>query len=74
VTFGEFGLQATEGGWSAPSRIEAGRITATHHIRGEGRLYIRVFPHKVDHLHPGRDALGKGKGEPEYWASVIKPA
>ena len=46
VAFGEFGLQALEGGWLSAESIEAGRITASHTMRGEGRLYIRVFPHK----------------------------
>src|SRR5205085_4170541 len=46
VTFGDYGLQSLDGGWLSAEAIEAGRITATHSIRGEGRLYIRVFPHK----------------------------
>lgn len=73
VNFGEFGLQAVEGGWLSAESIEAGRITATHHIRGEGRLYIRVFPHKSITCIPAETRMGKGKGEPEYWASVVKP-
>src|SRR5271169_2567827 len=44
VAYGEFGLQSLEGGWLSAEAIEAGRITAAHAIRGEGRLYIRVFP------------------------------
>ena len=73
VTFGEFGLQAVEGGWLSAEAIEAGRITATHSVRGEGRLYIRVFPHKSVTAIPLETRMGKGKGEPEYWAAVIKP-
>jgi large subunit ribosomal protein L16 len=73
VTFGEFGLQAVEGGWLSAEAIEAGRITASHAIRGEGRLYIRVFPHKSVTAIPAETRMGKGKGEPEYWAAVIKP-
>jgi len=73
VNFGEFGLQALEGGWLSAESIEAGRITATHAIRGEGRLYIRVFPHKSITAIPAETRMGKGKGEPEYWAAVIKP-
>ena len=46
VSFGDFGLQSLEGGWLSAEAIEAGRITAAHAVRGEGRLYIRVFPHK----------------------------
>jgi len=73
VSFGEFGLQAVEGGWLSAESIEAGRITAAHAIRGEGRLYIRVFPHKSITAIPAETRMGKGKGEPEYWAAVIKP-
>ena len=73
VKFGEFGLQALEGGWLSAEAIEAGRITATHSVRGEGRLYIRVFPHKSVTAIPAETRMGKGKGEPEYWAAVIKP-
>jgi large subunit ribosomal protein L16 len=71
--FGEFGLQATEGGWLSAQAIEAGRVTVTHAIRGEGRLYIRVFPHKSITAIPAETRMGKGKGEPEYWAAVVKP-
>ena len=73
VSFGEFGLQALEGGWLSAEAIEAGRITATHSVRGEGRLYIRVFPHKSVTAIPAETRMGKGKGEPEYWAAVVKP-
>jgi large subunit ribosomal protein L16 len=73
VAFGEFGLQALEGGWLSAEAIEAGRITAAHSVRGEGRLYIRVFPHKSITAIPAETRMGKGKGEPEYWAAVIKP-
>ena len=73
VTFGDFGLQALEGGWLSAEAIEAGRITATHSVRGEGRLYIRVFPQKSITAIPAETRMGKGKGEPEYWAAVIRP-
>ena len=73
VTHGDFGLQALEGGWLSAESIEAGRITATHSVRGEGRLYIRVFPHKSVTAIPLETRMGKGKGEPEFWAAVIRP-
>jgi large subunit ribosomal protein L16 len=73
VSFGDFGLQSLEGGWLSAEAIEAGRITATHAVRGEGRLYIRVFPHKSITAIPAETRMGKGKGEPEFWAAVIKP-
>ena len=73
VTHGDFGLQAVGGGWLSAEAIEAGRITATHSVRGEGRLYIRVFPHKSVTAIPLETRMGKGKGEPEFWAAVIRP-
>jgi large subunit ribosomal protein L16 len=73
VSYGEFGLQALDGGWLSAEAIEAGRITAAHAVRGEGRLFIRVFPHKSVTAIPAETRMGKGKGEPEYWAAVVKP-
>ena len=73
VAYGEYGLQSLEGGWLSAEAIEAGRITAAHSVRGEGRLFIRVFPHKSVTAIPAETRMGKGKGEPEYWAAVIKP-
>ena len=73
VSYGDFGLQAIEGGWLSAEAIEAGRITATHSVRGEGRLFIRVFPHKSVTSIPAETRMGKGKGEPEFWAAVVKP-
>lgn len=73
VSYGEFGLQALEAGWLSAESIEAGRITMSHAVRGEGRVFIRVFPHKSVSAIPAETRMGKGKGEPEYWAAVIKP-
>jgi large subunit ribosomal protein L16 len=73
VSYGDFGLQALEGGWLSAESIEAGRVTASHFTRGEGRLYIRVFPHKSVTSIPLETRMGKGKGEPEFWAAVVKP-
>jgi len=73
VVFGDFGLQAMEGGWISAQTIEAGRIAAQQYVRGEGRLFIRIFPHKPISSTPLETRMGKGKGEPDYWAAVVKP-
>ena len=73
VVFGDYGLQATQAGWVSANTIEAGRIGAQQYLRTEGRLYIRVFPHKSVTSIPLETRMGKGKGEPEYWAAVVKP-
>lgn len=73
VVFGDFGLQSMEGGWISAATMEAGRIAAAQYLRSEGRLYIRIFPHKPITSIPLETRMGKGKGEPEYWAAVVKP-
>jgi len=73
VSYGEYGLQTLEGGWLSAQTIEAGRITLAHGIRGEGKMFIRVFPHKSVTAIPLETRMGKGKGEPEFWAAVLKP-
>ena len=73
VVFGDFGLQAKQVGSLSAQTIEAGRIAAAQYLRSEGRLFIRVFPHKSISSIPLETRMGKGKGEPEYWAAVLKP-
>jgi len=73
VVFGDFGLQTLQGGWISAATIEAGRIAAQQYLRTEGKLYIRMFPHKSVTSIPLETRMGKGKGEPEYWAAVVKP-
>ena len=73
VVFGDYGLQALQGGWIKAQTIEAGRIAAMQYIRGEGRLYIRMFPHKSITSRPLETRMGKGKGEPAAWVAVVKP-
>jgi large subunit ribosomal protein L16 len=73
VAFGDYALQSAQGGWLSAQTIEAGRVAAAQYMRNEGRLYVRVFPHKSITSIPLETRMGKGKGEPEYWAAVIKP-
>lgn len=73
VAFGDWGLQALEPAWLSAANIEAGRIACSQYVRGEGKLFIRVFPHKSVTSIPLETRMGKGKGEPKYWAAVIKP-
>jgi len=62
-----------QGGWIKAATIEAGRIAAQQYIRGQGRLFIRLFPNKSITSTPLETRMGKGKGEPDYWAAVVKP-
>jgi len=72
VVFGDYGLQAMQGGWIKATTIESGRIAAQQYIRGEGRLYIRIFPHKSITARPLETRMGTGKGEPAAWVAVVK--
>ena len=73
VVFGEFGLQSEQPGWLAAATIEAGRVAAQQYLREEGRVFVRVFPHKSITSIPLETRMGKGKGEPDFWAAVVKP-
>src|SRR5260370_42374152 len=73
VAFGDFGLQALEHAWLSAANIEAARIACSQYVRGEGRLFIRVFPSKSVTSIPLETRMGQGKGEPEYWCAVIRP-
>ena len=73
LSYGQFGLQSLEHGWINSRQIEAGRIAATHFLRHEGKVFIRIFPHKPVTTTPQETRMGKGKGEPEYYVAVVKP-
>ncbi|MBI3723469.1 50S ribosomal protein L16 [bacterium] len=73
VINGDFGLQSLDECWLDARVIEAGRVAASRFLGGEGRVFIRVFPHKSVTCIPPETRMGKGKGEPEYWAAVLKP-
>jgi large subunit ribosomal protein L16 len=72
VAFGEYGLQSLETGWLTGRQIEAGRMCASHYLHRQGRVYIRVFPHKPVSGKPLETRMGKGKGEPEYYVAVVR--
>ena len=73
VVFGDYALQAMQGGWIKAQTIEAGRIAAQQYIRGEGKLYVRMFPHRSITSTPLETRMGKGKGEPEHWVATVRP-
>jgi large subunit ribosomal protein L16 len=73
VQFGEFGLQVVEKGWITARQIEAGRVACSHFLEGEGRLWVRVYPHKPVTAKPAEVRMGTGKGDVEEWVAVVKP-
>jgi len=73
VEFGDFGLQSLDAGWISARQIEAARIAANQIVKGEGKLFIRIFPHKPITSLPAESRMGKGKCEPDYYAAVVRP-
>jgi large subunit ribosomal protein L16 len=73
VQFGEWGLQALEPGWMSARQIEAARRAIVRAARRRGRVWIRIFPDKPITARAAESRMGKGKGDVEFWAAVIKP-
>lgn len=73
LAFGDYGLQATTGGWITQRQLEAARIAMTRHIKRGGKIWIRIFPDKPITSKPAETRMGKGKGSPDGWVCVIKP-
>lgn len=73
LAYGEFGLQTLDRGWLKATQIEACRVAMNRHMKRKGKLWIRVFPDKPISKKPIEVRMGKGKGNPEYWVSVVRP-
>lgn len=73
LAFGSFGIKSLDSKWITSRQIEAARIAITRYMKREGQLWIRIFPDKPITKKPAEVRMGKGKGNPEYWVSVVKP-
>ena len=73
VTYGDYGIQATEPGWITGNQIEAARIAINRYIKRGGKVWIKIFPDKPVTEKPAETRMGSGKGSPEYWVAVVKP-
>ncbi len=73
IAFGDYALQALETDWVNSRQIESARVAMTNYVKRGGKVWIRVFPDKPVTKKPAETRMGKGKGLPEYWVSVVKP-
>ncbi|MDR2772419.1 MAG: 50S ribosomal protein L16 [Elusimicrobiota bacterium] len=73
LSFGKYGLQALEPKWINSNQIEAARITLSRFVKKGGKIWIRIFPDKPVTKKPAETRMGKGKGDPLFWVSVVKP-
>ena len=72
LSFGEYGLKALENVWVKDRQIEAARVALMRHTRRGGKVWIRIFPDKPVTKKPAETRMGKGKGAPDHWVSVVK--
>ena len=73
VSFGEFGLKATERGRVSARQIEAARRAMTRKVKRTGKIWIRIFPDTPISSKPLEVRMGKGKGNVDYWCSKVQP-
>ena len=73
LSFGSYGLKSVEGIWLTNRQIEAARQAMTRAMKREGSVWIRIFPDKIITRKPAEVRMGKGKGNPEFWAAVVEP-
>ena len=73
ISYGEFGLVATEPCWIKSNQIEAARVAMTRYIKRGGQVWIKIFPDKPITTKPLGTRMGSGKGSVEYWVAVVKP-
>jgi large subunit ribosomal protein L16 len=73
ISFGSFALKALDSHWITDRQIEAARQALTRHMKREGNVWIRIFPDKPITRKPAEVRMGKGKGNLEFWAAVVKP-
>jgi len=73
ISFGSFALKALDSVWLTNRQIESARQALTRHMKREGNVWIRIFPDKPITKKPAEVRMGKGKGNPEYWAAVVQP-
>jgi large subunit ribosomal protein L16 len=74
IAFGEYALASTEPGWVSNRQIEASRVAISRAMKRGGKMWIRVFPDKPITKKPAETRMGSGKGNPEGWVAVVKPA
>ena len=73
ITYGEYGIVATEPAWITANQIEAARVAMTRFTKRGGQVWIKIFPDKPVTLQPLGTRMGSGKGATDHWVAVVKP-
>jgi large subunit ribosomal protein L16 len=72
LNFGEYGLKALDNGRVRSNHIEACRVALVRKLRGAGKVWINIFPHKPVTKKPAETRMGKGKGDLDHWVCIVK--
>ena len=73
LSYGEYGIVATEPCWIRSNQIEAARIAVTRYMQRQGQVWVRIFPDKPITKKPAEVRMGKGKGNPEGFVAPVTP-
>ena len=73
IAFGSYALKTLESSFLTSRQIEACRITISRAMKRVGNMWIRIFTSKPITKKPAEVRMGKGKGNPEYWAAPVLP-
>ena len=73
VSFGSYGLKALENAFITSRQLEACRVVISRTMKREGKSMDSGISPEIHYQKPAEVRMGKGKGNPEYWAAVIKP-
>ena len=73
INYGSFALKALQPERITGKQIEAARVALTRHMKRQGRVWTRVFPNIPVSKKPIEVRMGKGKGNPEFFACRVKP-
>ena len=70
---GSYGLKAMSSGRITSAQLEAVRVSIKRALKKDGKIFIRIFPHKPITKKPAEVRMGGGKGSVDHWVSIIQP-
>lgn len=73
INFGEYGLKAIERALVSAAQIEAARRAITHYTKREGKIWLRIFPHRPITAKGAGVGMGAGKGDVSGYVAVVAP-
>lgn len=73
ISFGKYGLKSLDLKWITSRQIEAARRAMTFTMKREGKVWIRIFPHRAVTATPNETRMGGGKGAVSHYVATVKP-